>query len=94
MCCCVFDTHDNPDATQESNLSFCLIGADGEAANAQVCKTYIRGFDSRSALQIQSWAFVFTRAHWLLLILHQSLRDEISICGVNLHGQSTVGFQY
>jgi hypothetical protein len=27
------------------------MSADGEAANAQVCKTCIRGFNSRSALQ-------------------------------------------
>ena len=32
---------------------FTRTGAGGEVANAQVCKTCTRGFDSRSALQLQ-----------------------------------------
>jgi hypothetical protein len=38
-----------------------LKSAGGEAANAQVCKTCIRGFNSRPALQIPYSAIEFTR---------------------------------
>jgi hypothetical protein len=36
----------------EINIAFSKR-AGGEVANAQVCKTCIRGFDSRPALQVQ-----------------------------------------
>jgi hypothetical protein len=34
-------------------IANCPSGAGGEVANAQVCKTCIRGFNSRPALQFQ-----------------------------------------
>ena len=49
------------------SIEFVLISAGGEAVNAQVCKTCIRGFNSRPALQILQQFFLFLKAKSILI---------------------------